>query len=143
MNPNYNKDPISGKKIPLNGTMTAHANHVWKNYVETAGFKNILVIAHSAGGYCLESIQMNFAASFYKSVRKIAITDSSVINKNNLTMKQTEFMREHAVHYVKSLEPVGAPLTRRRLANETCPIVSAGHPKHEYTTGCSWPLISQ
>jgi hypothetical protein len=141
MNPNYNNDPISGQKIPLNGTMSAHANHVWKNYVEKAGFKKLLVIAHSAGGYCLESIQLNFSDTFYHQVKKIAITDSSVISKQNLTSRQVDFMRENAVHYVRSSEPLGHPHTRRRLVNETCPVVSAGHIKHEYTTGCSWPLI--
>jgi hypothetical protein len=121
--------------------MANHANHVWKHYIDKAGFKDLLVIAHSAGGYCLENIQMNFADKFYKQVKKIAITDSSVIAKKNLTMKQTEFMRENAIHYVKSLEKLGVPMTRKRLGNETCPVISAGHTKHEYTTGCSWPLI--
>lgn len=56
MNPNYLQDPDTNKKIPLCQTMQAHTSHVWKNYVVNSDFKKILVIAHSAGGFCLENI---------------------------------------------------------------------------------------
>lgn len=54
MNPNYNKDPKNNdNKIQQNETPEKHALHVWKNYVRDSGFKNILILAHSAGGFCL------------------------------------------------------------------------------------------
>ena len=39
MNPNYNEDTFTGKKIPLCSTMQAHTAHVWKNYVVNSNFK--------------------------------------------------------------------------------------------------------
>ena len=45
--------------------MNAHADKVWEDYVEKSGFTKLLVIAHSAGGGCLSSIQKKFAATFY------------------------------------------------------------------------------
>ena len=65
MNPNYNVDPKTGYKVPLNDTMENHACHVWKNYIENSGFNNIIVIAHSAGGKCLKQIQKTFSKTFY------------------------------------------------------------------------------
>ena len=32
-------------------------------------------------------------------------------------------------------------MQRTRTIYQTCPHVSAGHYKHEYTTGCAWPMI--
>jgi len=43
-------------------------------------------------------------------------------------------MFKNAVHYVSSDQPVGTHLSVEFL-EETCPVLSAGHVKHEYTTG--------
>jgi hypothetical protein len=43
-------------------------------------------------------------------------------------------MQENCVHFVASDEPAGTPLKRNRY-NDVCPEKSAGHNKHEYTTG--------
>jgi len=34
--------------------MEEHALHVWENYILNSGFEKLLIIAHSAGGSCLE-----------------------------------------------------------------------------------------
>ena len=85
MNPNYNRDPETNKPVPLNSTMAQHAIHVWKHYIRNANFKSLLIIAHSAGGFCLEKIQVKDPQFFYETVKKIAITDSMVINRVLLT----------------------------------------------------------
>ena len=64
--------------------MEDHCLNVWKTYIENAGFKKLLIIAHSAGGRCLSSIQYNFPYKFYNPVNKIALTDSYVIAKEYL-----------------------------------------------------------
>ena len=84
MNPNYNRDPETNDQIPLNSTMAQHALHVWKHYVLSSKFENILIIAHSAGGFCLEKIQLKSPKFFYENVKKVAITDSMVVNKHLL-----------------------------------------------------------
>ena len=85
MNPNHNVDSKTGKKIPSNDTMSRHAVHVWQTYVTNSGFKNVLVLAHSAGGMCLEAIMRTFPDTFYNQVSKIALTDSKVISAKHLT----------------------------------------------------------
>lgn len=91
-------------------------------------------MAHSAGGGCLSAIQKQFEDSFYNTVKKVAFTDSWVIGKNQLNEAQQKWMFENAVHYVSSDEPVGTHVSVEFM-EETCPVLSAGHPKHEYTTG--------
>lgn len=82
MNPNLNM--VDGKKIPLNFSMDSHAYHAWDTYVENSGFESILIIAHSAGGGCLTTIQREFASTFYQKVKRIAYTDSWTIQKDEL-----------------------------------------------------------
>ena len=62
-------------------------------------------------------------------------------------------MRQIAVHYVASEKHLGEKEKAMRYdpntlqATETpdellvCKHVSAGHKKHEYTTGYSWPMV--
>ena len=134
MNPNYNEDPESGVSVPYDQTMQDHALWVWDKYVKDSGFENICVVAHSAGGDCLQQIQKNFP-NFYQQVEKIAYTDSWVIDKEELTEEQQLFMYRNAVHYEASDEPVGTRTQEGGFEENTCPVVSAGHPRHEYTTG--------
>lgn len=65
--------------------MSSHSCHVWEQFVEPSGFENILLIAHSAGGSCVSSIQKNFVGTFYQKVKKIAYTDSWVASRHSLT----------------------------------------------------------
>ena len=63
-------------------SMDDHALYVWQNYVLNSGFSKLFVIAHSAGGGCLTSIQTQFESSFYQQVSQIAYTDSFTIDKD-------------------------------------------------------------
>ena len=49
-------------------------------------------------------------------------------------------MFSRAVHYLASDEPLGKVLSEDAEV-ETCPVVSAGHQRHEYTTGTSFEKI--
>lgn len=102
MNPNYNRDPATGVTCPYSQSMEDHAINVWGNYVNNSGFEHVYVVAHSAGGGCLEAIQTTFENDFYSYVKKIAYTDSWVISGGKLTEYQQKFMFEHAVHYQSS-----------------------------------------
>ena len=99
-------------------------------------FKRFHIIAHSAGGGCLSSIQRNkdFKEFFYSRVEKIALTDSWAISRDELDRPQKHWMLERAIHYVASSKPVGE-LLNDNYKIKVCKEVSAGHPKHEYTTG--------
>jgi hypothetical protein len=49
-------------------------------------------------------------------------------------------MFKNAVHYEASNKPVGTPIDTE-MKSSTCPVVSAGHSKHEYTTGYAYDEI--
>ena len=59
-----------------------------------------------------------------------------------MTADQAEFMEKHAVHYGASDQELNTPMPEETSVS-TCPVVSAGHTKHEYTTGCAWPKIKE
>ena len=65
MNPNLYCDPETGVAIPFSRSMTAHAEYVWETYIKDAGFDQISIVAHSAGGSCVAAIQTAFADTFY------------------------------------------------------------------------------
>ena len=134
MNPNYNRDPETGFIIPYSQTMTQHACFVWEKYVLNSGFQDISVVAHSAGGSCLQAIQTSFRDTFYQQVKKIAYTDSWVISKNQLSESEHRFMFQNAIHYEASHDPLNTRISCN-FDTDTCPVVSAGHSRHEYTTG--------
>lgn len=48
-------------------------------------------------------------------------------------------MRNNCIHYVASDSDLGTEKQR----NAVCKNLSAGHDKHEYTTGTAWGLIIQ
>lgn len=56
MNPNCNNDLEINQSIPEIEIRQKHACLVWKNHIERSGFKNLFVIAHSAGGDCIMAI---------------------------------------------------------------------------------------
>lgn len=89
--------------------MEAHAIHVWKKYVINSKFKKLFVVAHSAGGACLSSIQTSkeFSISilpvhqsigdlFYERVEKLALTDSWTVSLSALKEKEKTWMWERA-----------------------------------------------
>ena len=49
-------------------------------------------------------------------------------------------MRQNCVHYVASNDPLGTLLDKRK-SGKPCVEVSAGHPRHEYTTGYAFDEI--
>ncbi|TNV79383.1 hypothetical protein FGO68_gene14982 [Halteria grandinella] len=139
-NPNLNRK--EGVNIPYCRSMESHSTYVWHTYVEPAKhFEELYIIAHSAGGGCLSSIQLNddYKEDFYARVKKVALTDSWHVQEGDLKKKEhKKWMRENFVHYVASEEPVGKDLDGRGgwfSSKPICKTVSAGHPKHEYTTG--------
>ena len=134
MNPNLNR--VDDTIIPYSQNMQVHAVWVWDKYVKDSGFKSIDIVAHSAGGGCLQAIMKTFEDTFWQQANKIAYTDSWVIGEDQINEEQKEFMKKNAVHYEASSDPVGTP-QKSMFGSSTCPKVSAGHPKHEYTTGYS------
>ena len=141
LNPNCHSDPRTGEAVECTYSMQKHTCFVWDTYIKDAGFKNLLVIAHSAGGSCVMSLIDQFPDSFFGLVKQIAFTDTGSVCKDYIPEMFHDEMLARAVHYVASDLPLGTELTSNR--NLACAHLSAGHQKHEYTTGTSWPLIQK
>jgi hypothetical protein len=71
---------------------------------------------------------------------QLALTDSYLSTPSDLTTEQQQFLKTRAVHYRASSLPLGEKLCSD-FPSALFPEVSAGHAKHEYTTGTAWPLI--
>lgn len=138
MNPNYNTDPQTEQIIPENSSMEDHACYIWEHFVKDSHFKTLYVLAHSAGGGCVSAIMKKYPESFFSKVKQIAYTDSWVIPTQELPKELHSFMTKRAVHYLASGLPLGTEESGQSIL---CPHVSAGHQKHEYTTGKAWPMI--
>lgn len=108
MNPNQSE--TNGVPVPYSQTMAEHCSHVWRNYIEPAGFKEILVIAHSAGGRCITDLMGEFSETFFGKVKSLAYTDSYIVDPDELSLKQQRWLSNKVVHYVKSKKPLGSKL---------------------------------
>ena len=55
LNPNMEKDPLSGAKIANCGTMNEHCKYVWENFItkRKCPAQTLCLMAHSAGGRCV------------------------------------------------------------------------------------------
>ncbi|RUO96956.1 hypothetical protein BC936DRAFT_141211, partial [Jimgerdemannia flammicorona] len=103
--------------------------------------KHILIVAHSYGGYSTATLATSIP-NFTERVRAIALTDSvhsagSVYDTQGM-IKQ--WFSDNAINWIKSNKPLGAhePSAERYFG---CPCVSAGHPKHEYTSGTAFASV--
>ena len=48
-------------------------------------------------------------------------------------------MNKNCIHYISSKDDLGI----EQKKNQICKNLSAGHNKHEYTTGTAWAMIIQ
>ena len=68
------------------------------------------------------------------------MTDSWTIGRGDLNKKQRKWMWKNCVHFVASNEKAGE-VVRDYPEFRVCVEKSAGHPKHEYTTGYAYEEI--
>ncbi|CDW90649.1 UNKNOWN [Stylonychia lemnae] len=149
MNPNLRSQPGQNGVIPYCHSMESHSLYVWERYVIPSRFRKFQVIAHSAGGGCLAAIQRKFSKikkqnqhvligdMFYDRCSRVALTDSWVINREQLNKDQMKWMQENAVHFLASTQPLGEEISKFTRSS-VCQEKSAGHQKHEYTTGYAY-----
>ena len=64
----------------------------------------------------------------------MALTDSFATPLAQLNVVQRDWMWKKAVHFVASAKPAGEVISNNPKT-DSCVRKSAGHPKHEYTTG--------
>lgn len=125
------------KKIPKLSTNREHVLYVYDNIIPKSPAKKFYVVAHSAGGDSLMYLLRKRQDNVLPQLTKIAFTDS-VHSLLPLESKQIKkFLKANAIHFVASDEPMGAPIDYAYDFSQkpACQEVSAGHTKHEYTSG--------
>jgi hypothetical protein len=127
----------STKKIPNLSTNREHVLYVFDNIISKSPAKKNYIVAHSAGGDGLMYLLRKRQEAILPNLAKIAFTDSvhSLLPCESDELKS--FLKGNALHFVASDEPMGVPINNRYnfFERPACQEVSAGHPKHEYTSG--------
>lgn len=120
-------------KIPGNIDPVQHTIHVWDQFAKRAAAKDVVIVAHSAGGWCTLGLLRERGDEILPKLRAIAFTDSvhSVLSWDPPHVRDA--IIKLAQNWIQSDEPLDTP-SRLLGSDSGCPCVSAGHPKHEYTS---------
>ncbi|CAF2073713.1 unnamed protein product [Rotaria magnacalcarata] len=125
------------KKIPNLSTNREHVLYVYDHIITKCPAAKFYIVAHSAGGDGLMYLLRKRHDKILPKPSKIAFTDSvhSVLPLESNEIKS--FLKSNAIHFIASDEPMGAPIDYVYDFSQgpACQEVSAGHPKHEYTSG--------
>ncbi|CAG8488899.1 14978_t:CDS:2 [Funneliformis mosseae] len=138
-NENYgriNKDGIECGFKEINGSESPqnHCIYVWERFVRKAKAKRILLVAHSFGGICTTAMIDHLADEFKSRVKGIALTDS--VHSSGMVPKHSDrWFRGCTVNWIKSSLPLNDPVPEEASQFYGCRCTSAGHSKHEYTSG--------
>lgn len=127
---NTNDNYRDGKRIEGSGNPEEHARNVWEKIIMESDPKSIAIVAHSYGGIVTSELARKFQKDFEKKVVAVAFTDS-VHGSRGLS----SHIVKNGINFVSSNDPLGHEL---RSHEDDIKRVSAGHPKHEYT---SWACI--
>lgn len=110
-------------------SMSDHCSSAWAKHIAKCPAKELFMVAHSAGGYCAYSLLKNSEEHFINRVSAIALTDAMF--GTELSEQAKEFVENRVLQFAASEKPAGAELGEANGVRA----VSAGHWKHEYTTG--------
>ncbi|CAG8484114.1 8522_t:CDS:10 [Paraglomus occultum] len=141
-NPNVNYAPVKSferQRIEGSGTPPGHCLYVWKHFVGPAKAEKIVIVAHSYGGICTAHLIMELGDEFCSRVKAIALTDS-VHSKSLIHEARRSWFSDVAINWITSSMPLDTPIPDAREYN-ACPCFSAGHKKHEYTSGTAFPAV--
>jgi len=93
-----------------------------------------MAVAHSAGGAGALNLVRSRGEECQKRLCGIAFTDSVHCVTRSDEDYVKNFIRKRCRNWVKSDEPLDTLIERPKY---DCLMVSAGHDKHEYTSGCA------
>eukprot|EP01091_Cochliopodium_minus_P020344 TRINITY_DN885_c0_g1_i1.p1 TRINITY_DN885_c0_g1~~TRINITY_DN885_c0_g1_i1.p1 ORF type:complete len:337 (+),score=100.78 TRINITY_DN885_c0_g1_i1:35-1012(+) len=125
-----------GKLVPIEGNEDPHKHtlYVWDNFVKKAAAKKISIVAHSAGGSCTLHLLRKRTTEVLEKLCAVAFTDAVHSVSPNEDKSIKTFLENHAINWVASLDKLDTP-QKLKFNNSGCPLVSAGHEKHEWTSG--------
>eukprot|EP01087_Luapelamoeba_hula_P013153 TRINITY_DN3747_c0_g1_i1.p1 TRINITY_DN3747_c0_g1~~TRINITY_DN3747_c0_g1_i1.p1 ORF type:complete len:367 (-),score=74.55 TRINITY_DN3747_c0_g1_i1:140-1240(-) len=135
LNPNLNGVRIEGRgvvDIRGNESPENHLLYVWDNILAGAKAQHIFFVSHSYGGIATINLLEKREAALLRRLRGIALTDSMHFFKHRALSRQAlEFLATSCVDWVTSDQPLDTPVNN----GADCICVSAGHLKHEHTSG--------
>jgi len=120
------KQPIPGNDSPVNHTL-----YVWDNFCEKTVASQLVIVAHSAGGYCTTNLLRERENRILPRLKAIAFTDSGVSVYKDESAAIVKFLKKFAINFVASSTPLDTKVPER---GEACPSISSGHEKHENTS---------
>ena len=138
LNPNFNVD-YNGCIIPFSSSMIAHCEFVWENFISNSPASKVFIAAHSCGGVCTLALLKKHNKEFFARVKGIALLDSVHKTVAELNNDEKKLFSKIAKNWKKSNKPLGTKVPSDR--NEGCECVSAGDPRHEYTSGAAFSEI--
>jgi hypothetical protein len=134
-------DPLprsSSKPVPGLSSSREHVLYVYDNIIKKySPAKHFYFVAHSAGGDSLMYLLRQRQDCLLSKPTKIAFTDSIHSISPSDTNDLKTFLKSNAIHFVASDQPMGQAIDSKHhfSPKPACQEVSAGHSKHEYTSG--------
>jgi hypothetical protein len=138
LNTNNNKYE-NGAAIEGSETPIRHAVSAWKQVVMKCPAKHIAVVAHSFGGVVTCNLVKTFFQFFNEKVFAIMFADS-IHQLEKDSSKTAKLLERIGLNYVASDLAVG---TRIKDDYEAVPILSAGHPSHEWSSTSAFANLFQ
>jgi hypothetical protein len=125
--------------IPNNSSPPEHTIYVWDQFGAKSAAKDIVIVAHSAGGSCTMSLLRNREDQVLKRLRGVGFTDS-VHSVERIDPKRTqEFITKNAINWVTSDKPLDTKVRDGGMSGCLC--LSAGHTKHESTNASAMTSV--
>ncbi|KCV71768.1 hypothetical protein H696_01186 [Fonticula alba] len=134
LNPNNNHVEFPGaKRLPIPGSENAiaHTLYVWENFIRPAACSSIDFVVHSFGGVCaVELLAKIEHRRDFKRINQVLFTDS--FHDDDVLPRSTRvWLSKNSVNFAASTLPAGTKIGR---PSEGALQVSAGHPRHEYSS---------
>lgn len=120
------------KEIVGSETPPDHVIHVYDTFVPQCQAKDIVIVAHSAGGHGTVELLKHRGDKFYNRLRGIAFTDSVHMISKMDPDHVKKFVMGNAINWVTSDKPLDTKIKVSPVGGCLC--LSAGHEKHENTS---------
>jgi hypothetical protein len=135
---------------PFDGCWRAedHGLYIWDHFLHKQCPAKVLhVVAHSYGGVTTVHLLRHRLSQAAPRIQKIAFTDAvhRIYNYNNNCREEKQavhnFLAERAINWVASRDALNSVIDSSTANPSGCPLRSAGHNEHAYTTACAMPSI--
>jgi len=129
---------IRGHETPL-----GHVKNIWKNYIEKSKASQIVLVAHSFGGFlCCQLLSDEEGTIFEgkepKRVKAIALADSAHSLNERWSSCVREFLKNRTINWACSEKSQGTSLPERA----GCPVLSSGTMNHSAVASfCMEPIF--